>query len=127
MNDGRIYDRPDAARFLRGYGLRTTKESLATMATRGGGPSFFKNGKYACYRQLDLETWAKQRRSPMLDSTSSTQGKAFDDVEQDHDLDDEPFHTGHPSFDEVTLLLAEEEALQSHIDAAGAKYDQQFI
>lgn len=127
MNYGRIYNRPDAARFLRGYGLRTTKESLATMATRGGGPPFFKNGKYACYRQLDLETWAKQRRSPMLDSTSTTQGKAFDDFEQDQDLEDDPFLTGHPGFDEVTRLLAEEEAMQSHIDAAGVKYGQQFI
>lgn len=127
MNDGRIYNRPDAARFLRGYGLRTTKESLATMATRGGGPSFFRNGKYACYRQLDLEAWAKKRRSPILDSTSTTQGKAFDDFEQDRDLEDDPFHIGQPGFDEVTRLLAEEEALQRHIDAAGAKCDQQFI
>ncbi len=128
MNKGRKYSREEAARFLRANGLGTTPASLATYATRGGGPIFFKTGKRCFYWQLDLENWVEQRTTGLLDSTSTTQGKWFDDLfEHDQDLEEDRFHTGHPEFDETTRLLAEEEALQSHIDAAGAKYDQQFI
>lgn len=128
MNKGRKYSRKEAACFLRANGLRTTAASLATMATRGGSPPYFKTGKHCFYWQLDLESWVGQRTTGPMDSTSTTQGKRFDDLfEHDQDLEDDRFHTGHPEFDETTRLLAEEEALQSHIDAAGAKYDQQFI
>ena len=128
MTSGQKYSRAGAARFLQAYGLGTTAASLATYATRGGGPIFFKTGKRCFYRQLDLESWVGQRTTGLMDSTSTTQGKQFDDLfEQDQDLDDDPLHTGDPSFDETTRLLAEQEALQSQIDAAGAKYAQQFI
>jgi len=128
MNKGRKYSREEAARFLRANGLRTTAASLATMATRGGGPPYFKIGKHCYYWQIDLEMWVEQRCTSLRDSTSTTQGKRFDDLfEQDRDLDDALPTTGDPGFDEVTQLLAEQEALQNHIDAAGAKYDQRFM
>lgn len=128
MNKGRKYSRKEAAGFLRTNGLRTTAASLATMATRGGSPRYFKTGKHCFYWQIDLEDWVRQRTTGLMDSTSTTQGKRFDDLfDHDQDLEDNQFHTGHREFDETTRLLAEEEALQSHIDAAGAKYRQHFI
>lgn len=128
MNKGRKYTRKEAARFLRANGLRTTAASLATMATRGGGPPYCKVGKYCFYWQIDLERWVAQRCTGLLDSTSTSQGKWLDDLfEQDQDLEDFPFDTGHPGFDEVTRLLSEEAIIQGFIDAAGPKYDQQFI
>lgn len=128
MDKGQKYPRTGAAAFLQAHGLRTTAASLATMATRGGGPQFFKTGKRCYYWQLHLEMWVEQRTSGLMVSTSTTQGKRFDGLfEQDRDLEDDRFCTGDPGFDEVTQLLAEQEALQSHIDAAGAKYDQRFM
>lgn len=128
MNEGRKYSREEAARFLRANGLRTTAASLATMATRGGGPPYFKIGKQCFYWQVGLEMWVEQRSTGLLDSTSTTQGKRFDGFfEQDRDLDDDLPNTGDPGFDEVTQLLAEQEALQKHIDDAAVKYDKRFM
>lgn len=129
MIDPNKYPRAGAAAFLQANGLRTTAASLATMATRGDGPPYFKIGKRCFYLRPDLEMWVMQRTTGLLDSTSTTQGKRFDGLfEKDRDLEDDRFHTGDPGFDEVTRLLAEEEeALQRHIDAARAKYDQQFM
>ena len=128
MHKGSKYNRNEAARFLRANGLRTTPASLATMATRGGGPPYFKIGKHCLYWQIDLEIWVEQRCTGMLDSTSTSQGKRFDDLfEQEQDLDDFPFDTGQPHFDEITRLLSEEAKMQSAIDSARGKYDQQFI
>lgn len=128
MDKGRKYNREEAARFLRANGLRTTAASLATMATRGGGPPYFKIGKHCFYWQLDLEIWMEQRCSDLLDSTSTTQGKRFDGLfEQEQDLEDFLLDTGQPEFDEVTRLLSEQAALQGYIDTAGPKYDQQFM
>lgn len=128
MTKGRKYSRHNAAEFLQANGLRTTAASLATMATRGGGPQFFKTGKRCFYWQIHLEMWVEQRTTGLLDSTSTTQGKRFDDLfEQDQDLVDFPFDTGQPGFDEVTRLLSQEADIQGFLDAAGAKYDQQFM
>lgn len=128
MTNGQKYGRTGAAVFLKANGLRTTAASLATMATRGGGPPYFKTGKHCFYWQSDLESWVGQRTTGLMDSTSTTQGKRFDGLfERDQDLEDDPFETGHPGFDEITRLRAEEEAMQGHIDAAGTKYDQQFM
>ena len=128
MTRGRKFSRADAARFLQANHQRTTAASLATMATRGGGPPYFKIGKHCFYWQIDLEMWVEQRCTGLLDSTSTTQGKRIDDLfERDQDLEDSLFNTGQPGFDEFTRLLAEEAAMQSHIDAAGPKYDQKFM
>lgn len=125
MHKGRKYNREDAARFLRANSLRTTAASLAT---RGGGPPYFKIGKHCFYWQIDLEMWVEQRSTGLLDSTSTTQGKRFDGLfEQEQDLEDFPLDTGQPDFDEITRLLCEETAIQGYIDTAGPKYDQHFI
>lgn len=128
MTNGRTFRRCEAARILQTYGLRTTPASLATMATRGGGPSYFKIGKLCMYRLSDLEMWMAQRCTGLLDSTSTKEGRDFDDLfDDDGELEDDPYYTGQPGFDEITRLLQEEAAMQGHINAARSKYDQQFI
>lgn len=110
-----LLDRPAAARFLKSlYDLRVTAGSLATMATRGGGPRMIKFGRYARYRKADLIDWVRLRSSGLLDSTSSPHntdsGGLFDfqedcgDLLEHLDLRD----TGQADFDEITRLLEEE-------------------
>lgn len=128
MINGRTFPRREAAQLLQSYGLRTTAASLATMATRGGGPPYFKIGKLCMYRMSDLEEWVSQRCTGLLDSTSTSVGRDVDDIfEQERDLEDDMLFTGQPGFDEVTRLLREEAAMQEHMDSARSKYDQQFI
>jgi hypothetical protein len=63
-----------------------------------------------------------------LDSTTTIRGRHLDNpFEQDQDLEDIPLDTGQPDFDEVTLFLRDEAAMQDFLDSAGPKYDQQFI
>jgi hypothetical protein len=117
-----IYNRQDAARYLRSrWDLRVTKASLATMATRGGSPQFFYQGRYVYYREADLVKWAAARSSDLVDSTSTPRGKPgggnsgssgitgglFDYQVDIGDLHDDFGYqnTGDPYFDEVTKLL----------------------
>jgi hypothetical protein len=59
---------PDALE--RELGLHTTKTSLATMATRGGGPKFRKFGPRAVYRWGDVVAWAEAKLSAPRGSTA---------------------------------------------------------
>lgn len=128
MTNGRTFPRHEAARLLQSYGLRTTSASLATMATREGGPPYFKIGKLCMYRLSDLEKWMSQRCTGLLDSTSTLVGRDLDDLfEQECDLEDDALFTGQQGFNEITRLLREEATMQEHMDSAGSKYDQQFI
>jgi hypothetical protein len=121
-----IFTRAEAARFLKSYGLRTTTGSLATAATRGGGPRFLKFGRYAHYRKCDLLDWMRLQCSGLLDSTSTPPnedtGGMFGYTADNGDLLDgrDYRNTGDPYFDEVTRL--EKRALDALIDAAGEKY-----
>lgn len=123
-----IMIRKDAARFLRSqYGLRTTAASLATMASRGGGPRITKMGRYANYQKRDLIEWACLQCGGFLDSTSTppnNSAAALFLYEEDlGDLEDSwDYHnTGDPRFDEVTRL-EEAGALDDMINAAAEKY-----
>lgn len=127
MTNGRTFCRREAARLLQSHGLRTTAASLATMATRGGGPRYFKVGKLCMYPLSDLEAWVAQRTTGLLDSTSTKDGAHMDyPLQPDYELEDDLFMTGHLGFDEMTRLLDQEAEMQSHMDAASAKYDEQF-
>jgi hypothetical protein len=122
-----IFTRTQAARFLQSHGLRTTAASLATMATRGGGPRFLKFGRYAQYRRCDLLEWMRLRCSGLLDSTStppSSNAVSLFAYEPDNgDLADawDYRNTGDRFFDEVTRL---EEAgeLDAMIQATGERH-----
>lgn len=73
MND--FLRRDKAAHYLRenwGFG---TVDTLATLATRGGGPRFRKMGRYPVYTREDLDNWAESRMSPPVSSTSELPAK----------------------------------------------------
>jgi hypothetical protein len=69
-------NRKDAAEFLTGQGFEVSPETLATMATRGGGPRFRRFGRKPLYEEDDLLAWAEGRLSPPLSSTSAAQIEA---------------------------------------------------
>ncbi len=63
--------RTDAATALRSAGYPTTKATLATLATRGGGPVYRKFGAIPLYRWSDLQDWAQSKLSAPMQSTST--------------------------------------------------------
>jgi hypothetical protein len=72
-----ISDDPDArltrdaaAEALTKAGFPVRKATLATLATRGGGPRYQKFGTRPIYRWADLVTWANARLGPVVCSTS---------------------------------------------------------
>ncbi len=62
--------RDQAAAALTERGYKTSKATLATLATRGGGPLFLKFGPRPLYRLRDLLTWAESRLKPPRRNTS---------------------------------------------------------
>jgi len=55
---------------LQEAGFPTSYATLATLATRGGGPKFRKFGRYPLYRWADALDWTQSRLSPVVSSTS---------------------------------------------------------
>jgi hypothetical protein len=53
--------RAQIAQALTAAGFPTSAATLATMATRGGGPPFEKYGPRAIYRLSEAMAWAKAR------------------------------------------------------------------
>lgn len=51
------------------YGAYTT-ETLAKLASVGGGPRFRKIGRFPVYTRDDLDAWAHARMSPPVSSTA---------------------------------------------------------
>jgi hypothetical protein len=62
--------RDAAAEALTKAGFPVRKATLATLATRGGGPPYQKFGTRPIYRWADLVTWANARLGPVVRSTS---------------------------------------------------------
>jgi hypothetical protein len=72
-----IPDDPDAllrrkasAAALTAAGYPTASSTLASLASRGGGPRFRHYSRYPLYRWADLLEWAKSRLGPVVCSTS---------------------------------------------------------
>lgn len=53
--------RAQAAEFLTQMGLTTSPETLASLASKGGGPLFCKFGRSAYYTREDLTAWVEER------------------------------------------------------------------
>lgn len=70
--------REEAALVLRALGYPVASTSLATMATRGGGPMYRRFGLRCLYRRSDLERWARAKLSKPRRSAS--EGDAADPV-----------------------------------------------
>jgi len=69
--------RRELAQALTKEGFPVAESTLATIATRGGGPPFRKFGRYPLYPLQDALSWARARLGPIVRSTSEfdrTQG-----------------------------------------------------
>jgi hypothetical protein len=67
---GRFLRRRAAAKYLTDLGLTTAFNTLQKLATTGGGPVFYKFGRWPLYREEDLDDYALARLSGPLASTS---------------------------------------------------------
>ena len=65
-----LLSRRDVARALTDRGYKTAETTLATLASRGGGPPFQKFGQRAVYRLDYAIAWAEARLSSTVRSTS---------------------------------------------------------
>ena len=62
--------REDCAKALTRAGFRTSPKTLASKATRGGGPPYHKFGRTVLYRWSEVQAWAEARLSPPIISSS---------------------------------------------------------
>jgi hypothetical protein len=65
-----LLNRQDTAAALTSIGYFTSPATLATKATRGGGPPFRKFGRKPLYRWGDSLAWAEARLTPPMRTTS---------------------------------------------------------
>ncbi|WP_417821855.1 DNA-binding protein [Terasakiella sp.] len=62
--------RDEAARYItKTWGFPCSRQWLAKLATTGGGPVFYKAGKYPIYALKDLDEWAQSRLSKPMRAT----------------------------------------------------------
>ena len=61
------------AHFLTEQGFKTAEASLATWASRGGGPPFRKYGVFPLYDEDEALKWAVARLSKCVTTTSELQ------------------------------------------------------
>src|SRR5579872_1783745 len=62
--------RKEAAEALASLGYRIAEATLASMATRGGGPLFSKFGARVVYKWADVISWAEKRLTRPVTTTS---------------------------------------------------------
>jgi hypothetical protein len=65
-----LLTRAAAANALREAGYPVARATLATLASRGGGPPYRRFGRLPLYRWGDLLNWAEARLGPLIGSTS---------------------------------------------------------
>lgn len=70
MNHSTYLRREQAAAYLKERYGAYTSETLAKLATIGGGPAFVKFGRFPLYKPEDLDAWAEARMSKLVHSTS---------------------------------------------------------
>lgn len=75
MNTQTFLRRDKAAEYLQANWGFGAVDTLATLATRGGGPRFRKLGRFPVYTEADLDDWARSRLSDPVSSTSELPAK----------------------------------------------------
>jgi hypothetical protein len=70
IDSNTLLTRADTAKALTEAGYRTATSTLATKASRGGGPPFRKFGSRAVYRWGDSLQWAESQLGPVITNTS---------------------------------------------------------
>ncbi len=73
-----LLDRRAASALLAEIGIPCAAATLATLATRGGGPLYSKFGSRVVYRRDDLVTWAQAKLTPPRRSTSEADAAPAD-------------------------------------------------
>jgi hypothetical protein len=67
----RMLRRVEAAQYVRDtWGMPLSRQTLAKLATIGGGPPFRRVGRFPLYEVADLNAWALSRLGPKQRSTS---------------------------------------------------------
>ena len=73
----RWHRRKGAAEYIRNtYNIPCSEPTLATKATRGGGPAYSLVGNAALYAEDDLDEWANEKLSRRRYSTSELRQSA---------------------------------------------------
>jgi hypothetical protein len=70
IDENALLGRPDAAKALTAAGFPVSSATLATKATRGGGPQYRLFGRRPLYRWGDALEWARGRLSEPVSNTS---------------------------------------------------------
>lgn len=70
INPDTFLGRKELSEALTARGLPVAEATLASMASRGGGPPFSKFSQRVLYRWGDAISWAHSRLSPSVTSTS---------------------------------------------------------
>lgn len=52
------------------HGITRKPSTLATLATKGGGPAFQKDGRFPLYTVKALDEWVEAQLSPVVTSTA---------------------------------------------------------
>jgi hypothetical protein len=71
-----LLSRRQLAQAATAFGLPIAESTLATLATRGGGPPYSRYGSRVRYRWSDFRAWAEARLSAPACSTSEHRAKA---------------------------------------------------
>jgi len=69
-HEGALLTRVQTAAALKESGFPCAPASLATMASRGGGPKYHRYGARVLYRWADVLRWAESRLSAPRHSTA---------------------------------------------------------
>jgi hypothetical protein len=70
LDPNKLLTREQAAAALTAAGYPTKAKTLATKATRGGGPPYRTYSGRALYRWGDAHEWAQSKLGPIVHSTS---------------------------------------------------------
>jgi len=66
----KLLRRAAAAEYLRQHGFPVSRQTLAKLACRGGGPAFRRFGRVPLYAPCDLAAWATGRLGAAATSTA---------------------------------------------------------
>jgi hypothetical protein len=81
----RLLRRKEAARYLQQtYGIPISMQTMAKLAVVGGGPLFFKAGRFPLYAIVDLDAWARLKLGPKRRSTSDYHSPLSDEPARPH-------------------------------------------
>jgi hypothetical protein len=85
LYEDKLLTRDQAATALTECGFKTSSATLATKATRGGGPPYRLFGRRPLYRWGDALEWARGRLSEPVTCTAEAAAASANARRRDHD------------------------------------------